>query len=53
MVYMPGRMAVVCSKATAARKRRKCEIEVEISGKREKKNHSVNFERMLWGKEAM
>ena len=37
----------------AARKRRKCEIEEEISGKRQKKNHSGNFERMLWDKEAL
>ena len=37
----------------AARKRRNCEIEEERSGKRQKKNHSGNFDRMTWDKEAL
>lgn len=37
----------------AARKRQNCEIEEERSGKRKKKTHSGNFDRMTWDKEAL
>ena len=37
----------------AARKRKSNEFEEETSGKRKKKNHAGNFDRMLWDKDAL
>ena len=47
------RLASSFESVEAARKRRNCEIEEERSGKRQKKNHSGNFDTMAWDKEAL
>ena len=47
------RLASSFESVEATRKRQNCEIEEERSGKRKKKTHSGNFDRMTWEKETL